>query len=155
MRRQCARFAANLSKYDSVSQFITHDMKWLFCKYLYRPEVLKFVHAIRHDYSPSYFKEYMDLNPVLLNHTRSGQYSQPALTTASRYGTMSLCFSGPYELFRIPPSISLDSFLSICVNLCNEYLSSLQNNEYSPNIVTDGCYLSCIDDVIASLFNDS
>jgi len=50
--RQCARFAANLCKYDSVSQFITHDIKWLFSKYLYRREVLKFVHAIRHSYSP-------------------------------------------------------------------------------------------------------
>lgn len=142
----------NKRKYDSISESVTADLKWLYCERLYKYEILKVAYLVANEISPNYFRNYAELSPVQTICTRSRQYSVPQNRAATLPGSNSFRFAGPSEITLLPNSISFQSNFPTFKNLCLEFLLNSQYTEYCLHSFDDiFCDLSCIDDVISSL----
>lgn len=150
--KRCGRFVYGLLKYDSVTESICLDLHWLFAKYQYKLDVLKFAYKSINNIVPLYFRDYLSTELVERRTTRHRVYNDPAVPFNGFYGKQCFKYVGSKEIVELPNNIlTTQSFFSFKRDVTSFLLSS-QFAEYCiPSHDTECCDLSCIDDVIASL----
>ena len=145
--RNCARFIYNKLPYESVSQCITDDLKWLFSNYMYQFEVLKIARKITWGIVPAYFKDYLCLNTISVRETRNHNYMRPNMNYNSTMGVKSFRYIASKMWSDLPTNIVEANSFKAFKNLLYAHLSNEQN-EYLADNHTLTCNLSCIDAVI-------
>jgi hypothetical protein len=120
--KRCARYVYGLAKYDSVSDLICDDLKWLFSKYRVQHNTLKLAHKICHGIAPSYFNDYLTFDTIDGPQTRSRQYSTPAIPVRSNFGLRSFRYCACKEMIDLPPSISIQSSFNVFKILTYDFI---------------------------------
>jgi hypothetical protein len=150
--KRCARYVFGFSKFDSVSDLICDDLKWLFSKYLVQENILKLSYKILNGIAPLYFRNYLTTETVPGTQTRSRQYTIPAIPIASNFGNRSFRYCGSKEITELPSSINVQSSYTVFKTLTHEFIVNCQRAEvFIRSANHDGCDLSCVDYVINNL----
>jgi hypothetical protein len=150
--KRCARFLYGLLKYNSVTESICSDLHWLFAKYQYELDVLKFAYKVVNNLVPLYFRDYLHTDRVERITTRRRIYNDPTVSFNGFYGKQCFKYIGSKEIVDLPNHIfTSQSFFSYKSDVISFLLSSQFDEHCIPSHDTEYCNLSCIDNVIASL----
>jgi retron-type reverse transcriptase len=148
--RRAAKFVLNKDKYDSVSNELNCELKWLNCKNRLKFETLKLAFNMIHNSGPAYFLDYLCPNAFSSHETRRGSYVLHNQNLMSCWGERSFRYSASKLWFELPDNLKLcDSFVRFKSSLYLLLLTS-QTTEYNSQCDDNVCDLSCIDSVLYS-----
>jgi hypothetical protein len=151
--RRAAKFVLNKDKYDSVSNELNCELKWLNCKNRWKFETLKLAFHMMHNTGPTYFHDYLCTSSFSSRETRRGTYVIHNQTLKSSWGERSFRYSAYKLWFEVPEHLkTCDSYARFKFSLFSLLITS-QLAEYNSQCDDNLCDLSCIDSVFHSNYD--
>lgn len=156
--KSSAKYVLNLRKFDSVSFEICNELEWLYSKYLYKYNLVKFMYKIIQTPEGGYFHNYLDFTNVKVQCTRSQNYVSPNFESELCWGKLTFRFRAVDEWMKIP-DIEKDKVTSVYSlrNKMYSYFLRCQTSDLACNIDEcddDICMNEIMDNVISKFCID-
>lgn len=151
--KSAAKYVLMLRKFDSVSHEICHELEWLYSKYLYKYNLILFMHNTLRSTDNDYFYNYLDFSNSTVQCTRSQPYISPNVVTQSNWGKCTFKFRAVDEWLKIPDieKKKITSTNSLRTKMFSYFLR-YQISETACNI--DQCEEDiCMDDIINNVIS--
>jgi len=151
--RSTARFVLNKRKYDSISQAMCNELKWLNCKNLFQFNTVCFAYKIMFRNYKGFFKNYLDFSSSSTRCTRNKLYRAPCNAPLTYWGECTFKTKSVSLWLKLPEIVRTKiSSLNVFKSHVFKHLLDTQCDDLSSNDDCDYAIImnECFENVISS-----